>query len=276
MRRLMFVFIILALIFQAPRSYGNNQADYCYVPPFVGTSVPPNVMIMLSIETPMQGAAHPPVVCSGDPRTSYSCSYASCSYSVSGKRISNCYDNSKTYYGYFDPDKCYRYVNDRFEPVGSANNHQCSGYWSGNFLNWATTMAVDAFRKAMTGGNRNIDSPGNTQLLAARQTLPPGHPWFPIKRIDNAQFYTPYSGTVYLIRYANGFVVCRDPYCQVGQSGFGESLFPTVSGQSALGAFKLQIEVCNPSKGLEANCNPQNRKPEGVIQKYADKMRFGL
>jgi type IV pilus assembly protein PilY1 len=66
-----------------------------------------------------------------------------------------------------------------FEPVGPATNHQCSGSWSGNFLNWATTMAVDAFRKAMTGGNRAVDSTGNTQLLGARQTLPPGHDWFP-------------------------------------------------------------------------------------------------
>ncbi len=46
--------------------------------------------------------------------------------------------------------------------------------------------------------------------------------------------------------------------------------------RGAVAAFNLQIEVCNPSKGLEANCNPITKKPEGVIQKYADKMRFGL
>jgi Tfp pilus tip-associated adhesin PilY1 len=267
---------------------------------------------MLSIETPMQGTAHPPIICTGDPRTSYGCTFASCSYTVSGRRVDNCYDNNKTYYGYFDPNKCYNYVGGgtgaRFEPVGLATNHQCSGSWSGNFLNWATTMAVDAFRKAMTGGNRAVDSTGNTQLLGARQTLSPGHNWFPIKRIDNANFYTPYTGTIYLIRYANGFVVCRDtnndglPDCGVGQSGSGENLFPTVSNKQcsndvfkacntnsdcgsgatcqtvsgAVSAFNLKIEVCNPSKGLEPNCNPSNNKPEGVIQKYADKMRFGL
>jgi hypothetical protein len=168
-------------------------------------------------------------------------------------------------------------------------------------------MAVDAFRKAMTGGNRAIDSTGNTQLLGARQTSS-GFYWFPIKRIDNANRYTPYSGTIYLIRYANGFVVCRDtnndglPDCGVGESGIGENLFPTVSNKrcsndifkacntnsdcgsgatcqtvsGAVAAFNLKIEVCNPSKGLEPNCNPSNNKPEGVIQKYADKMRFGL
>jgi Tfp pilus tip-associated adhesin PilY1 len=260
----------------------------------------------------MQGTAHPPIICTGDPKTSYGCTFASCSYTVSGRRVDNCYDNRTTYYGYFDPNKCYNYVGGgtgaRFEPVGLATNHQCSGSWSGNFLNWATTMAVDAFRKAMTGGNRAVDSTGNTQLLGARQTLRPGHNWFPVKRIDNANLYTPYTGTIYLIRYANGFVVCRDtnndglPDCGVSESGSGENLFPIVSDKRCsndifkacntnsdcesgatcqtvsgnLASFNLKIEVCNPSKGLEPNCNPSNNKPEGVIQKYADKMRFGL
>jgi len=285
---LFLVYFILALILREnPREIlaTSDMTDYCYSPPTITTSVPPNVMIMLSIETPMQGTAHPPITCTGDPRTSYSCTFASCSYVVSWRRVDNCYNNTKTYYGYFDPNKCYRYVgagsDGRFEPIGPATNHQCSGSWSGNFLNWATTMAVDAFRKAMTGGNRIVDLPGNTILLGARQT-PSGNWWFPIKRIDNANLYTPYPGTIYLIRYANGFVVCRDtnndglPDCDVGESGIGENLFPTVSGPGAVAAFNLKIKVCDPSKGLEPNCNPSNNKPEGVIQKYADKMRFGL
>jgi Tfp pilus tip-associated adhesin PilY1 len=338
MRRKVFLLIFTVLLaFTGQRSYSANMTDYCYIPPTISASVPPNVMIMLSIETPMQGAAHPPITCTGDPRTSYGCTFRTdCSYTVSGSRVDNCYDNNKTYYGYFDPNKCYNYVGGgtgaRFEPVGPATNRQCntsSGRWSGNFLNWATTMAVDAFRKAMTGGNRAIDSTGNTQLLGARQTLSPGHGWFPIKRIDNASPYTPYTGRIYLIRYANGFAVCWDidgdglPDCTVSESGSGENLFPIVSngrcsndisrpcntdsdcgrrrvppggcwphlidgcdiiddgdfggGRCLLGeAFNLKIEVCNPSKGLEPNCNPSNNKPEGVIQKYADKMRFGL
>ncbi|MFN3976479.1 MAG: pilus assembly protein [Aquificaceae bacterium] len=136
--------------------------------------------------------------------------------------------------------------------------------------------AVDAFRKAMTGGNRVVDSTGNTILLGARQTLSPGHSWFPIKRLDNAQDSTPYTGTIYIIRYANGFAVCSNPNCTVGETGSGENTWPTVSGPGAIEAFRLQVEVCDPKKGLEANCNPANNKPEGVIQKYADKMRFGL
>ncbi len=312
-KRILFVIsvIFLSFIFRDTKPVTGGMSDYCYAPPIVSEAVPPNVMIMLSIETPMQGAAHPDITCTGDPRTSYSCSPASCVQLVWGwLPISNCYDNTKEYYGYFDPNKCYSYSNGTFEPIGSAVNHQCSGRWSGNFLNWATMMAVDVFRKAMTGGNRNIDAPGNTQLLGARQTIRAdgGYLWYPVKRIDNASSYTPYSGTIYIIRYANGFVVCRDtngdnvPDCGIGTTGSGENMFPTVSNKrcnnelfkacdknadcggggrcvnvsGAVAAFNLQIEVCNPSKGLEANCNPITKKPEGVIQKYADKMRFGL
>ena len=328
---------LLVLAFSYRVSECASMGDYCYIPPFVMTSnatVPPNVMIMLSIETPMQGAAHPDIICTGDPTSSYSCSFGSCSYVVKGYRVNNCYDNSKEYYGYFAPNKCYDYkaggVGGRFEPESSATNHQCSGSsgrWSGNFLNWATMTAIDTFRKAMTGGNRDEDSTGNTQLLGARQTLTVGHNWFPIKRIDDAENYTPYSGIIYLIRRANGFVVCRDtdndglPDCGISESGSGEKLFPSVSGKRCsndlfkacdndsdcaecknkkcsndqskycnkdsdcakcdnvsgnVGAFNLEIKVCEPSKGLEPNCNPENKKPEGVIQKYANKIRFGL
>ncbi len=80
--------------------------------------------------------------------------------------------------GYFDPSKCYSYeqntaanevTNDPskgdqsyFKPRALTANHKCdgvaSGRWSGNFLNWAVTAAIDPFRWAMTGGNRIIDT----------------------------------------------------------------------------------------------------------------------
>ncbi len=83
MRRKVFLLIFAVLLaFTGQRSYSANMTDYCYIPPTISTSVPPNVMIMLSIETPMQSTAHPPITCTGDPRTSYSCTFASCSYAV--------------------------------------------------------------------------------------------------------------------------------------------------------------------------------------------------
>ena len=281
--------ILFSFIIRPSDGATAAMTDYCINPPFVSSAVPPNVMIMLSIETPMQGAAHPDVTCTGDPADNdpaYGCSPSSCRTTVSGRNVSNCYDNTKDYYGYFDPSKCYSYTGGgnagRFIYDSTTSNHQCSGSFSGNFLNWSTMMAVDAFRRAMTGGNRDIDSSGNTVLLGARQTLSTGYSWFPVKRIDNASNYLPSSTlggntTVYIVRHANGFSICSNSNCTVAESGSGETRFPTTTGTiNVLSAFNLRVNVCDTSVGLESFCNQSNNKPEGVIQKYANKMRFGL
>lgn len=80
------------------------------------------------------------------------------------------YKPTFSYYGYFDPDKCYTYNSansGRFEPYGDVSSatadvgkHYCtvvSGayQWSGNFLNWATTSRIDVLRKVFYGGLRS-------------------------------------------------------------------------------------------------------------------------
>ena len=81
------------------------------------------------------------------------------------------YNNSISYYGYFDSSKCYNYntSTNRFEPYSLMVNSYCSGYWSGNFLNWATMSRIDAVRKILYGGLRSIDT-GTTSAL---QTVGP-------------------------------------------------------------------------------------------------------
>ena len=130
-------------------------STYCAIPPFIASPAPPSVMLMLSVESPMEGAANPTVTCTGKPSsTSYTCS----SSGLGG------YDNAREYYGYFESGKCYTYsgsgATGLFTPSGAATNHQCPAgtAWSGNMLNWSTTLAVDAFRKAFTGGNRTVDT----------------------------------------------------------------------------------------------------------------------
>jgi type IV pilus assembly protein PilY1 len=54
---------------------------------------------------------------------------------------------------------------------------------------------------------------------------------------------------------------------------------PFTEAGPADGDFTMRVKVCDPSAaagGLEANCKAygSNYKPEGLIQKYADKMRF--
>ena len=86
------------------------------------------------------------------------------------------YKPTFSYYGYFDPDKCYTYssANDgRFEPyavvstaTADAGKHYCTagtGLWSGNFLNWSTTSRMDVLRKVLYGGLRSYY--GSTQAI---------------------------------------------------------------------------------------------------------------
>lgn len=85
------------------------------------------------------------------------------------------YKDSIDYYGYFDSKKCYTYstANNRFVPAAmatGANNHYCSGQWSGNFLNWASMTRMDAVRKLLYGGQRSDDSA--TLTVLERHYLP--------------------------------------------------------------------------------------------------------
>jgi type IV pilus assembly protein PilY1 len=82
------------------------------------------------------------------------------------------YKHAFTYYGYFDPYKCYDYsgTSNKFSPSSVNTNKYCSGNWSGNFLNWATMSRMDVVRKVLYGGYRSTDSASATIL--ERASLP--------------------------------------------------------------------------------------------------------
>ena len=250
---------------------------YCAIPPFITTAAPPNVMLMLSVESPMEGAANPSVTCTGTP--------SSLTYSCSSSGL-GAYDNTREYYGYFEPGKCYTYTGSGatglFSPSGAASNHQCPAgtAWSGNMLNWSTTLAVDAFRKAFTGGNRTVDTSSDTVLLAATND----GSWFPVNpTINNAELYMPVAGTNVtrtIVRQGAGigFGVCNagQTSCTVGRSATsGEVQWPT-AGTNTAAVYSLRIKACSTVGGTETRCNATTSKPEGTIQKYMDKMRFSL
>jgi type IV pilus assembly protein PilY1 len=79
------------------------------------------------------------------------------------------YIHKYNYYGYFDSKKCYTYQNNRFEPaVMAGGDKYCNGsHWSGNFLNWATMTRIDAVRKILYGGLRQVDTATETVLERA-------------------------------------------------------------------------------------------------------------
>ncbi|MEO7644205.1 MAG: PilC/PilY family type IV pilus protein, partial [Burkholderiaceae bacterium] len=90
---------------------------------------------------------------------------------------------AKEYIGYFDPKVCYTYsgnnnaegqyfdwTNKALDPTTAA----CSGGgFNGNFMNWATSSAVDIMRYGLTGGNRVVDEgSGNQKTIIERAWLP--------------------------------------------------------------------------------------------------------
>ncbi|MBN8480624.1 MAG: hypothetical protein J0L88_03430 [Xanthomonadales bacterium] len=82
------------------------------------------------------------------------------------------------YYGYFDSHRCYTWAsaNNRFEPASATGNKQCSGQWSGDFLNYLTTSRMDALRRVLYGGWRQVDSQTETVLQGAFFPQD-GHSW---------------------------------------------------------------------------------------------------
>lgn len=150
-------------------------------PLYAATNVDkPTLALALSVEFPTVGAQYTP-----------------------GGDSDNTYSNATEYLGYYDSESCYSYNNSptetpasplttsdykRFDRIGAATNRTCADAFSGNFLNWASSSAIDMLRLALSGGDRYIDTPDLTILQ--RAVIPNGDPicmWntqnFPAKRL---------------------------------------------------------------------------------------------
>ena len=90
------------------------------------------------------------------------------------------YLHAFSYYGYWDPSKCYNYQpsnNGYFAPTAYSADKYCGGTgWSGNFLNWLATSRLDSVRKILYGGMRSTDLVGNTILERSFLTMD-AHSW---------------------------------------------------------------------------------------------------
>jgi type IV pilus assembly protein PilY1 len=99
------------------------------------------------------------------------------------------------YYGYFDSYKCYTYANNLFSPASITANKRCTGAWSGDYLNYLTMSRIDALRKVLYGGKREVDTASQTVLVRSHIPMD-AHSWG--KEVsDNEPFdisqFTPYS-----------------------------------------------------------------------------------
>jgi type IV pilus assembly protein PilY1 len=160
MRKLLFLVLVILMSFGLQRSYSANMTDYCYIPPIVGQQVKPNVLIVMDFSGSMQFPAYVPCDFGG-----YSGYVARCGTSTATSSSPWKYDPSKTYYGYFDPNKCYSYSGSSFQEnsCNCSNKIGTSTCISGNLLNWITTTRIDIARWVLTGGRAN-SSGGNTFL----------------------------------------------------------------------------------------------------------------
>ncbi len=195
MRYQMTSFLLLILIFfpgcgffsVAEAATPTPMSNYCSTPPFLNTNIPPLVMLVVSKDHKMYFKAYDDVV-----------NLDGTTLDSNGMLVPNVtYTDTINYYGYFDSNKCYNYSssNNRYEPSAlatGANNHYCSGNWSGNFLNWATMARIDVFRKVLYGGKRDIDTSGTTVL--SRTTLTQdSHSWAKVYTGSDIASLTPAS-----------------------------------------------------------------------------------
>lgn len=156
-----------------------------------------------------------------------------------------------SYYGYFDPAKCYTYssANGRYEPAVDATidsgKYYCtanSGYWSGNFLNWATMSRIDILRKVLYGGMRSGDTATETTL---ELSFVPRNSQAFVKYYNGSDLdkLTPFNSTTAM---AQGITLCRRPEQNAGTS-HSSTLTPQI--RVVIGNFILwnmtEVRSCN-------------------------------
>lgn len=192
----------------------QNMADYCAVPPYISTSITPNVLLIFDNSGSMMELAY-----------------------------SENFNRERLYYGYFVPTKRYSYS----QQAGGYFYEDPNGAWSGNWLNWATMRRVDVAKRVMVGGLcRNRANPGSVKYLVGEPSPDRDfhRRWFN----DNLSPYqTPHRGNYYYgNRYGRIYVDDdSDPF----------------SGPIA--TYTIQVHI-------------GTQEPLGVIQKTAEKVRWGL
>lgn len=165
------------------KAMAQTMSDYTSTPPFISTSIQPNVLLVLDNSGSMNDEA-------------YASTYDPTQFT------------SGQYYGLFDATKYYQYTNNgRWEavsgvtttsdpipaagPQGAATN--TNPIASGNFLNWGTMSRISVAKKLLIGGKASPRSPAGavTVKLFGETT------WGFTKTFNNtstANLITPYTG----------------------------------------------------------------------------------
>ncbi|WP_028311358.1 pilus assembly protein [Derxia gummosa] len=108
-------------------------------------------------QTPLTAVIQPPA----NLALALSVEYPTAGYAYNGVA----YSRTKEFAGNFNSRICYSYDSSKQYFVAAtnttsstSNSFACANtYWSGNFLNWATTSSLDLFRMVLSGGWRVLD-----------------------------------------------------------------------------------------------------------------------
>jgi type IV pilus assembly protein PilY1 len=211
------------------------------------------------------------------------------------------YSNIKAYSGYFDSNKCYRYVENLtqrnkgyFAPFGNKNssNYGCPSArtnktWSGNFLNFATTPVIDVMRQVLTGGYRDEDTTTSTILQKGWMNTD-STPYFEPVQLTNATMIARvapvnWSQLCVSVSHMGLRFVFNDCSTRIEDASDVTDAYPTGTSPSSGQIYQMyaRVKVCDGSSplALEKNCEqfPNGQyKPIGLLQKYASSGRFGV
>ncbi len=297
--RLLRCLMVLALgLLLAGSACGNPVVDISDVPLFSGrANVHPNLLLSLSVEFPTVGIAY--------------------------RDNGGSYDRTHEYVGYFNPLKCYSYTgdprspqedvsggaggSDYFEIAKDADDkHECGGdSFSGNFMNWASSSAIDMLRYALTGGDRIIDSANATVLQrAVLRDSESGNfyahaSYFPRREVEDGGNVsapgqvTPFDTKVLYVVSCRNRILFSDSssglhgdneedskkasgYCTYPWDGKGEP--PPQAIDKKLGEYLVRVKVCDDAEGpaRPSLCKRygQHYKPVGEIQRRASRLRL--
>lgn len=222
-------------------------------------NVHPNMVLSLSVEFPTVGIAY-----RGDNGT---------------------YNKTIEYVGYFNPLKCYTYSDGGYFSIfkaADAKTHECGGdSFSGNFMNWAASSAIDILRYALTGGDRVEDLADSTILQRAmlKESFYAHDVYFPRRsvtaggNVSAPNQVTPFkTGTLYIVSCRNRILFSDS------KSTDGNCDTPAFKGDKKLGEYLVRVKVCDAAEGATRKdlCLKygNNYKPVGEMQRNSEKIRF--
>jgi len=205
--------ILLGLVFFTPSTF----AQPCASPPSgTGTTVLPNVLVILDNSGSMKEDAY-----------------------------QESYDISKTYRGFFDPTKQYRYSSS-----GEYFYEQSGGSWSGNFLNWCTMTRVDVAKYILIGGAVRTEGSDRYLFLNVEAS---GSDYASYYNDNTTPYQTPFSGQGTLLYDTSD--ANAGGYC---------GLLNVYQGWTWKGTYKVRLK-------LESDF-----QPTGLLHEIEGKTRLGL